>query len=449
MIHEIIIPKTSPNDTEVDLTKWYVQHAQKVALGDHLADLETSKATVGIFAEADGYIEIIAAAPRKLMVGAIAARIAPEPVAHNSTVQKAPSKIHQEIEPKIPISLNFDRPRYEETRFSLAALAKLHELGIDQSQFAGAGLVTVNNLLGEKNSSKKYKDVGPGISGIIGSRALSSDAQRLVAAKVRSSEKISRAKQVEIELLTAGQLSLVNSSLTVSLSTAEIRRFLAENAPHLGGQLLPVIVYEVAQLLKDYKEFNSYFDENQIHYYEGINIGVAVDVGSGLKVPVIRQADRLLPAEISTYITSAAIKSIGKQLEVSDLEGGSFTITDLSSANITSFQPLLNARQAMILGIGADEALPGLPLTITAKFDHRISTGRRVADFLNDLRDRLLSYGSSSQGASGTTIPQSCKVCLIDVKSLYREYQKEARMHLCVEVDGSMSAVCHICSMGY
>jgi 2-oxoglutarate dehydrogenase E2 component (dihydrolipoamide succinyltransferase) len=66
------------------------------------------------------------------------------------------------------------------------------------------------------------------------------------------------------------------------------------------------------------------------------------------------------------------------------------TVSDLSGRDILQFQPRINQDQALAVGIGADTSLPGRPMTLTAVFDHRVSSGRAVADFLTGVRTRLL-----------------------------------------------------------
>ena len=82
-------------------------------------------------------------------------------------------------------------------------------------------------------------------------------------------------------------------------------------------------------------------------------------------------------------------------LTPADVAESSLTISDLSMENVLFFQPLLNHRQALALGVGGDLELPGQPLTLTATFDHRVTSGREVSAFLATIR-RLLTVGGTS-----------------------------------------------------
>jgi pyruvate/2-oxoglutarate dehydrogenase complex dihydrolipoamide acyltransferase (E2) component len=75
-----------------------------------------------------------------------------------------------------------------------------------------------------------------------------------------------------------------------------------------------------------------------------------------------------------------------------ELINSTITVTDLSNQDILYFHPLINGYQSAIIGIGGDSSRPEYPMAINMTFDHRVSTGREVATFLNELKKRILSY---------------------------------------------------------
>ena len=203
-------------------------------------------------------------------------------------------------------------------------------------------------------------------------------------------ESVGKAKAAEIAALTQGQSGNLISSLTVQFNSEKILAALKE-AQGLSESLLPVILHEFSQLLSKEPKFTSFYEDSAIHYYDQVNLGVALDLGQGLKVVTIQKADRLSPLEISEKLLDFSIQYASHLLQLNDLENSTVTVTDLSGLNILSFQPLLNQYQSVILGIGGDQTLPGKPVSLTLAFDHRVLTGREVGTFLSNLRARLLA----------------------------------------------------------
>ena len=159
-----------------------------------------------------------------------------------------------------------------------------------------------------------------------------------------------------------------------------------------NGSSLPVIIYELAHLLKATPSLTAFYNQNEIYFYDDVHVGVAMDVGKGLKVVTLRDTAKLMPAQIFENLTDFAMRDIEGMLTEQDITGSTFTVTDLSAQNILQHQPLINGRQSGILGVGADAALAGHPMTLTLTFDHRVLTGREAATFLNTLKRKILAF---------------------------------------------------------
>jgi 2-oxoglutarate dehydrogenase E2 component (dihydrolipoamide succinyltransferase) len=106
---------------------------------------------------------------------------------------------------------------------------------------------------------------------------------------------------------------------------------------------------------------------------------------------VIRDAARRDAGALHAALLDFSMREAERKLSHEDLAEGTITATDLSSLNVLQHQPLLNRNQSVILGIGGDSSLPGRPLTLTMTYDHRVLTGREVAECLNRLKEGLLS----------------------------------------------------------
>lgn len=481
MKYELLVPRLNTNDDEVDIVHWYVTDREYVEKGQEIVDLESSKAVVSIESEASGYIsrcfqkgdsvkvglplatfytsieELDADLHSKGQVAQLAsdrpiqATQTESPVhscvGHADTAPVSSSSTQQLLHQESPIS---DQPAPQSTfaftRFSRAAQDYIERNQIDPSLFERMGLVSVEvieTVLGihQPVTTSFASHVSPVLQS-----QLKKEPHPVMHSGLRS-EKVGKSKQLEISLLTAGQSGGINSSLTVQFNSAGIRQTLEETGS-LNGQMLPLILFELARLLEEYPAFTAYYEGVQFYYYDCIDIGLAIDLGKGLKVPVIRNANHLSPVELLETITDFATRYLDHQLSVEELMGGSITVSDLSSENILHFQPLVNQNQSVILGIGGDSSIEGYPMTLTLVFDHRILAGREVALFLNVLKNRLLSYQLNNLPITESTLRTkdiTCSRCLIDLRSLFQKFGREALMHVHVDEQGQSAYICHAC----
>jgi hypothetical protein len=112
------------------------------------------------------------------------------------------------------------------------------------------------------------------------------------------SERLPRSKRTEAKYLRSGRDTTLASVVTVGCPTRGFREA-AGRHPAIAGNPTAVIVFEAARLLRKYPAFNAFHADGEIRYYEQVNLGFAVDAGRGLKVPVIKNADRKGIAEIA------------------------------------------------------------------------------------------------------------------------------------------------------
>src|SRR5260221_10095018 len=169
--------------------------------------------------------------------------------------------------------------------------------------------------------------------------------------------------------------------------------------------------------------------------YRHVNVGFAVDMGYGLKVLVIRDAEKLSFAELSAQVDDVLVKYSTNTLAVADVSGSTFTVTDLSGDGVFAFDPLINSNQAAILGIGAEQ--PG-GFLLSCAFDHRINGGRIVAEVLRELSERLARHARALQRED----EKCCSQCLQPASALRR------RGHVLVASIEPEGCVCSICLSG-
>jgi pyruvate dehydrogenase E2 component (dihydrolipoamide acetyltransferase) len=174
-----------------------------------------------------------------------------------------------------------------------------------------------------------------------------------------------------------------------------LRARFAPKAQEAGGKMtVTAIALKVcASALKIFPQFNASIDlaKDEIVYKQYINIGVAVDTDRGLLVPVIRDVDKKNIVELAAELTQFSKKARDKKLTLAEMEGGTFTITNLGGIGGTGFSPIVNYPEVAILGLsrssmepvwlnGKFEPRQVLPLSLS--YDHRLIDGSDAARFL-------------------------------------------------------------------
>ncbi|OWT50926.1 dihydrolipoamide acetyltransferase family protein [Bacillus sp. K2I17] len=154
----------------------------------------------------------------------------------------------------------------------------------------------------------------------------------------------------------------------------------------------------VVLALAEHKEMNSAYIDDAIHQFEHVHLGMAVALEKGLVVPSIRFANKLSLVELSKEIKIVAQKAREGNLSSDDMQGTTFTISNLGSFGIEYFTPVLNTPETGILGVGAIEHVPvykgkklrkGSMLPLSLTFDHRVLDGAPAAAFLRTIKRYL------------------------------------------------------------
>jgi len=175
----------------------------------------------------------------------------------------------------------------------------------------------------------------------------------------------------------------------------QLRARFAPKAQEAGGKMtVTAIALKVcASALKIFPQFNASLDmaKEEIVYKQYIHIGVAVDTDRGLLVPVIRDVDKKNIVELAAELTQFSKKARDKKLTPQDMEGGTFTITNLGGIGGTGFSPIVNFPEVAILGLSRSSMEPvwsngkfepRLVLPLSLSYDHRLIDGADAARFL-------------------------------------------------------------------
>jgi pyruvate dehydrogenase E2 component (dihydrolipoamide acetyltransferase) len=160
--------------------------------------------------------------------------------------------------------------------------------------------------------------------------------------------------------------------------------------------LLPFIIKAVVSGLKASPAFNASVDpfNEEIIYKKYYNIGIAVDTGRGLIVPVVKNADSKSIMQIGREIDDLAARARDSKIAVAELQGGTFTITNIGSIGGTFFLPVINYPETAILGMGRTQEKPVVRdgqivirkmLPLSFAFDHRVADGADSARFITEM----------------------------------------------------------------
>ncbi len=185
-------------------------------------------------------------------------------------------------------------------------------------------------------------------------------------------------------------------------SLEELRKKYAKQAEAAGGNLTvtAIAVKIVAAALRKFPQFNASVDMNasEIVLKKFVNVGIAVDTDRGLLVPVIRNADQMNIVQISVELAQLSEKARTRKIALDEMQGGTFSISNLGGIGGTYFTPIINSPEAAILGISRASMqpkfdngafAPRLMLPLSLSYDHRIIDGADGIRFLRWVAEAL------------------------------------------------------------
>ena len=164
------------------------------------------------------------------------------------------------------------------------------------------------------------------------------------------------------------------------------------------------LIYAIARSLEAFPEFNSVADESSFTRHSTIDLSLAISTSAGLMTPVLRDAGTMSLGQLASARRDLVTRGLSGKLTVSEMKGGSFTLSNLGHTRVRYFTPILNAGQLALLGVGRLEKavdfdaagnvrpMQTLPLSLTA--DHRIIDGEPAGKFLDTLCKQLEDFGA-------------------------------------------------------
>ena len=424
MAIEIKVPSVGESVTEALLAQWYKEDGDSVQKDEPLFLIETDKVTLEVVAEADGILKITVAEGETVAVGAVVGTIdtAEKPIPEDKPPVKEeavePTLPPPKAEPEIPAAPPLTPP------MAAAEPAPLQPPVALQTDVPLSP--AVRRLVAEKNVDvSKIQGTGPGgrhTKGDIllylentastGMPAPVSQPLAHVSAPAISAEELTERKTMSpIRQRIAARL-LESKHNTAMLTTfneidmSKVKAFRAEYKEAFRDRygvslgMMSFFIKACVTALKEFPEINAFIDGQDIIYHHYYHIGVAIGAERGLVVPVIRHADRLSYADTERAIVDYVKKIKENRLELSDLEGGTFTITNGGIFGSLLSTPILNIPQSGILGMHKIEDRPIAvngqvvikPMMYVAlSYDHRMVDGREAVTFLRRIKECIES----------------------------------------------------------
>jgi 2-oxoglutarate dehydrogenase E2 component (dihydrolipoamide succinyltransferase) len=422
MPEKIVVPSVGESVTEGVISRWLKKSGETVRAGEPIFELETDKATTEVPAPADGKLTISVLEGQNVAIGAVVgqleeggpSRAAPAPTAPGSKVEKdgaaeasAPARPRKE-EKEAPA-----RPPSEaqpsEAPLSPAARRLVREAGLDIGQLRGTGRggrITeedVQTFLQHKKTTdptpikeetKPDREPQPAAvpSPSLREPGLATETrQPMSAIRQRIGERLVASQKATATLTTFNEADL---SAVIALREKYRDRFREKHGVNLG--FMSFFVKAALEALRAFPAVNARIDGTDIVYHHYYHIGIAVSTDKGLMVPVLHDADRMSFAQIEKRLVELTQKAREGKIGVSDLQGGTFTITNGGVFGSLLSTPILNPGQVGILGMHAiqkrpialnDQVVIRPMMYLAFSYDHRLIDGREAVLFLLRIKE--------------------------------------------------------------
>ncbi len=400
----IRMPKMSDTMTEGGIVAWHKNVGDTVKSGELLAEVETDKATmelesyesgtllhigvsVGSSAKVDDIIAIIGEKGTD-----ITPLLQPQADQKHDVSAKSDAEDKPSNQGKTTESKSFESVSDSRIKISPLARKLAEDKGIELKQLQGSG----ENGRIVKRDIDNYQP----------STASESKTSSITKTEITSGSSdytdtpVSQMRKTIAKRLAESKFSAPHFYLTMEIdmdNAMEARQRINEISP-VKVSFNDLVIKAVALALRQHPNVNSAWLGDKIRQYGYINVGVAVAVDEGLLVPVVRHADQKTLSVIAQEVKDFGAKAKSKQLQPSDWEGNTFTISNLGMFGIEEFTAIINPPDACILAVGAikqtpvvknNTVVPGNVMKVTLSCDHRAVDGAVGSAFLQTFKSLL------------------------------------------------------------
>ncbi len=386
MVVDVVVPKLGVEMTRVRVIEWHAAEGARVRRGDALLTFETEKVTYQLEAETDGFLHIVAAVDEETPVGAVLARLAGTREEHAGLADRGPAQ---------PVTV--ESPTREIRATPLARnLARRH--GVDLATVAGSGVAgRIREADVLQAVATRRQQGGHESTASRESTATRESSSRRAARRTpfRGLRK-AIARHLHEGLQTMAQMTDLGE---IDVTDVVRLREQLNREPSLVGvevSFTDLFVKAAALVLRELPRFNASLDGDDIVEWADVNVAVAVSVEGGLHVPVVSRADVKSVKEIDAELRQLIERARRGALELADVTGATFTLTNFGSYGSYMGTPLINPPQVAILGTGQIVEKPvvqagqivvrsmmGYGLTI----DHRVLDGADASRFVARFRE--------------------------------------------------------------
>ncbi|WP_341762816.1 2-oxoglutarate dehydrogenase complex dihydrolipoyllysine-residue succinyltransferase [Candidatus Tisiphia endosymbiont of Melanophora roralis] len=379
---EIIVPSLGESVSEAAIAKWHKKQGDVVKVDELLLELETEKVTLAVHALSSGVIsKILKNEGDTVYVGESVGQITEGAVSSVAS----PSTLDKEIQQQ-PASINkIDVPP------SVQRLVSENKLQLADIKGTGReGRVTKGDVLEFINTPPAKETELPVINNVIANvvRANEGMVERVKMPRLRKTiaDRLKQSQNTAAILTTFNEIDMLK---VINLRMQYREEFEKKHGVKLG--FMSFFVKATIEALKAVPSVNAEIEGDEILYKNYYDIGVAVGTEQGLVVPIVRQADKLSFAKVEKEIAGLGKKAREGKLSMSDLSGGTFTISNGGVYGSLLSTPIINPPQSGILGLHKTEERPVVVngkieirpmMYIALSYDHRIIDGKEAVTFL-------------------------------------------------------------------
>lgn len=388
MIRYLVLPKIGMNMTDGTIVEWLVKPGDRIEKEQMVLRAETDKSVQDIFATESGTVlKLLADCGDTVLCQQKIAAIGDEGDTYTGEEEEQPAAAQESAKAApapsaAPVSAPAHRADGERLRISPLAKKVAKEMGLELSSLSPA----------EPGKRIVKADV---------LRCAEAAAAAPAAVETEEDEFIpySRMRKTIARHMTESASEKPRVCLNVSVDCAGMMELREKLKSRRKISYNEIIAKACARALRDHPGLNAVTAEGGIIVRKRVNIGVAVDAPAGLLVPVLRDVDKkglfMLSDELEELIER--VKS-GTQ-KPDDLSGGTFTVTNLGSFGVESFDPIINSPECFILGVGSMKKQPAVNedgelcvktlMQISLSFDHAAFDGAAAAKLLRSIREYL------------------------------------------------------------
>lgn len=402
---EIKVPELAESITEGTIAQWLKKPGDHVEKGEYIVELETDKVNIEVISEEAGVVqELKASEGDTVQVGDVIAVVEAGAASGAQQTSSEEQKVAEEEQaPAQPATEETTKDQGKDRPIASPAARKLaREKGIDLNEVPTIdplGRVRKQDVTSYSNEPKQVATPAQPATPKAASTSSQNDGKPEERIRMSRRRQTIAKRLVEVQQNTAMLTTFneIDMSAVMDLRKRKKDKFYEQHDVRLG--FMSFFTKAVVAALKKYPAVNSELDGEELVLKKFYDIGVAVSTDEGLVVPVIRDCDRKNFSEIEGDILAVAKKARDNKLTLSDLQGGTFTITNGGVFGSLLSTPILNGTQVGILGMHTIQTRPvaidaenmeNRPMMYVAlSYDHRVIDGKEAVGFLVTIKQLL------------------------------------------------------------